>query len=101
MGGERQSLMEDLMYKKVRAAAVAGWWTLLIGVVFATTAWGVFLMLLNYQPACGPTMWGGASWDTIRTMALWMITVFRLLLWTTFLLVVWLSIWARKLKQIK
>ena len=31
--------MNDAFEKKVRAAAVAGWWTLLIAVLFVTLQW--------------------------------------------------------------
>ena len=92
--------MDDLLYKKVRAAASAGWWTLLVAVILATVAWGVFLAMHHCKCPCVSAMWGGVSPDTMLNVALWMIAAFKLVIWTIFLIVVWLTIWARKLRKL-
>ena len=91
--------MDDLLYKKVRAAASAGWWTLLVAVILATLAWGVFLAIAHWQPAFVPAMCGPISWDTIQNVGVWAMAAFKLVIWTLFLVVVWLTIWAAKLKR--
>ena len=92
--------MDDLLYKKVHAAAAAGWWTLMVAVIFATLAWFAFLAMNHCQCPCVSAMWGGVSWDTIRNVALWAMAAFKLVIWTIFLVVVWLTIWARKLRKL-
>ena len=92
--------MDELFYRKVRAAAVAGWWTLLVAVVVATGLWGAFLGIYHWRPACVTSMWGGVSWEAMLTVVLWMIAVFKMLIWVMFLAVVWLSIWARRLRRL-
>lgn len=91
--------MDELPYKKVRAAAVAGWWTLLVGIGFGIVVGFLFMMILRERPAWIASTWGGLSWETIETVGVWMLTVYRLSLWLIFLLVVWLTIWAAKLRR--
>ena len=92
--------MDDLLYKKVHAAASAGWWTLLVAVIFATIVWAAFLAMGHCKCPCVSAMWGGVSWDTIQTVAIWAMAAFKIVIWTIFLVVVWLTIWARKLKRL-
>lgn len=91
--------MDELNYKKIRAAAVAGWWTLLVGVIFATVVWLWFLCMMRNTPAWLLALWGEVPRETVINVAVWIIGVFKLVLWTMFLLVIWLSIWARKLRK--
>ena len=93
--------MNELFQKRVRAAAMAGWWTLLVAVGMLAFVTGGFLYLMRARPEwilsmCGPDM----TWATMQTLGLWMIAVFRLLLWLLFLTTVWLTIWSAKLKRI-
>ncbi len=90
----------DPRYGKVRAAAIAGWWTLLVAVGMAIVFWVLFLIVSHRPPAWISNLWGGLSWETIRNVAVWMITVFRLMIWLIFLLVIWLTIWSAGLKKI-
>jgi hypothetical protein len=92
--------MDDPFYRKVRAAAVAGWWTLLVAVGLALFIAGGFLWIMNGRPAWVTRMWGGLSWETIQMTGLWMIGVYRVFIWIMFLLVIWLTIWSAKLKRI-
>ena len=80
---------------------MAGWWTLLIAVLFMLTVWGAFLAIMHCRPVCLPALWGGLPWETVQTLALWMIAAFRVVIWTMFLVVVWLTIWSAKLKHIQ
>jgi hypothetical protein len=43
--------MNDPFEKKVRAAAVASWWVILIGYALLTLTWGVYLVLVSARPA--------------------------------------------------
>ena len=50
--------MNEELAKRVRAAAVAGWWTLLIVVAFVTVQWLAFLWIISTKPAWMAALWG-------------------------------------------
>jgi hypothetical protein len=92
--------MSDSFEKKVRAAAVAGWWVVLIGYALLTVIWLVYLALVSTRPAWLPGMWGQAvTWDFMQTLSLWFIGAFKLFLWFLFLMALWLTLWARQLRK--
>ena len=63
--------MNDPFEKKVRAAAVAGWWVVLIGYALLTLTWGVYLVLVSSRPAWMRAMWGpDVTWDFMQTVSL-------------------------------
>lgn len=43
--------MNDIFEKRVRAAAIAGWWTVLIAVGFITLIWAIYLVVMWARPA--------------------------------------------------
>jgi hypothetical protein len=74
--------MDDSFAKRVRAAAVAGWWTLLIACAILLAAWLNYLWMLSAQPAwmlslCGPDV----TWLQLETISLWIMAVFKLCIW--------------------
>jgi hypothetical protein len=91
--------MNDQFEKKVRAAAVAGWWTVLIAYVLLLTTWSAYLAIVSGRPAWLLTMWGGSdvSWSFVQTVSLWFMGVFKLAIWLLILVVLWLTLWARQL----
>jgi hypothetical protein len=92
--------MNDVFITRVRAAAVAGWWTVLVAVVFITLLWLVCLCLLATQPPCALRLCGpNITWPQFQHMCLWAIVVFKLGLWFGALIVLWLTLWARQLKR--
>ena len=93
--------MNDAFEKKVRAAAVAGWWVVLIGYALLTLTWGVYLILVSARPALMLAMWGpDVTWGFMQTVSLWFLGVFKAFLWFLFLVVLWLTLWARKLRKL-
>jgi len=61
--------MNDTFEKKVRAAAVAGWWVILAAVVFLTRLWLLYLVVMSTQPAWVLALWGpDASWPFIQNV---------------------------------
>jgi hypothetical protein len=79
--------MNDSFEKKVRAAAVAAWWVVLIGYALLTVIWLVYLAFVSARPAWLLSMWGqDVSWIFMQTVSLWFMGVFKLFLW--FLLLV-------------
>ena len=92
--------MDDAFYKRVRSAAVAGWWTALIATAWLTIVWFVWLGLLKSHCDCVLNAWGGGlTWPEIQHMVLWFFGVMKILLYLWVLACVWLTLWARKLKQ--
>jgi hypothetical protein len=92
--------MNDLFEKKVRAAAVAGWWVVLIGYVLLVVTWLIYLGIVTARPAWMLVLWGqDVTWDVMQTMSLWFLGVCKLLLWLLFLAALWLTLWARQLRK--
>jgi len=50
--------MDEIFTKKVRAAAVAGWWTLLIFYCVLLIRWLAYLLIMTRQPAGILCIWG-------------------------------------------
>ena len=53
--------MNNTFEEKVRAAAVAGWWTILIAVAFIVLQWLVYLTVIHTRPSWFLSMWGQPS----------------------------------------
>jgi hypothetical protein len=93
--------MNDTFEKKVRAAAVAGWWVVLIAYAILFVVWGVYLGLMFARPAWLLTLWGQGevNWGLVQTVSLWFMGVFKLLIWVLILVVLWLTLWAKQLRK--
>ena len=92
--------MIDPFTARVRAAAVAGWWTVLVAIGFTILMWGVYMHMMHAQPACMLRLCGpNVEWPEIQHLFLRVIIVFRLFVALLILLVIWLSLWARQLKK--
>jgi hypothetical protein len=91
--------MNDDFSKRVRSAAIAGWWTLLIATVFLAGQWAAYLIIIGSMPVWMLGFWGGSDmqWGTIQTIWLWMTAVFKLIVWVAAMVVIWLTLWARRL----
>jgi hypothetical protein len=92
--------MNDLFEKRIRAAAVAGWWTLLIAAGFVTLQWIVYLVAMSARPAWVLSMWGpGVDWAFVQQVWFWGIVFLKGILWLMALVVIWLTLWARRLRK--
>ena len=92
--------MDELFIKKMRTAAVAGWWTILIAAGFLFLMWILYQLVIFTQPAWLLCFWGqGITWDDIQSIWLWAIAVFKVGVWLLTLVVVWLTIWGRLLSK--
>ncbi len=93
--------MNDAFEKKVRAAAIAGWWVILIGYVLLTVTWLAYVALVSARPAWMLAMWGkDISWDYMQIVSLWFMGVLKLFLWILVLIALWLTLWARQLRKL-
>ena len=95
--------MNDRFTNKVRAAAIAGWWALLIAVAFLFVQWLVYLHIAHHGPsACLLSLLGpGVDWPFVQNVWFWMVAIFKLCTWLSALIVVWLTLWARQLRKEK
>jgi hypothetical protein len=92
--------MDQLFTKKVRSAAIAGWWTLLIAYVVLLIQWFAYLLIMSKQPAGMLSLWGaGVSWPEIRAIWLWGMVAYKLGVGMMLFVVIWLTLWARRLAQ--
>ena len=92
--------MSDLFEKRVRAASIAGWWALLIGALFLTLQWIIFLWFTSARPSWPMLIWGdGLTWDSVQVVWFWGAAIFKFCLWLLALIVVWLTLWARQLRR--
>lgn len=90
--------MDDGFRHKVRAAAGAAWWTVLIGAAFLAVQWVGYLVIMSAKPSLVLWLWGAdATWDTVRVAWFDALIVAKLFMWPLVLLAVWLTLWARRL----
>jgi hypothetical protein len=92
--------MNDPFEKRVRAAAIAGWWVVVIAAGFLTLQWLVYLAVMNARPEwmlalCGPEV----TWSLLQTVWFWIMVVFKLCVWLMALAALWLTLWARQLRK--
>jgi hypothetical protein len=92
--------MDEMFIKKVRTAAVAGWWTFLIAYSVLLIQWLVYLLIMSRQPAGMLCLLGeGVTWQEFRTIWLWAMVAFKLGIGMMLFVVIWLTLWARKLAK--
>ena len=92
--------MNDIFEKRVRAAAVAGWWTLLIAVGFLMIQWIGYLLVTSAHPKWMLSFWGpDITWSFVQTVWFWTIAIMKVCLWPLALADLWLTLWARHLRK--
>ncbi len=92
--------MDDLFTKRVRTAAIAGWWTLLIFYCVLLIQWLAYLLITAKQPAGILLIWGeGVTWPEIRTIWLWAMVAFKLSIAMMLFVIIWLTLWAKQLAK--
>jgi hypothetical protein len=92
--------MDEKFIKKVRAAAVAGWWALLIAFGILLIQWLSFLLMMSKQPTGIVYLWGESfTWPEIRTVWLWAMVAYKFVISLMIFVVIWLTLWARQLTK--
>ena len=92
--------MDEIFTKKVRAAAVAGWWTSLIAYCILLIQWLAYLLIMARQPEGMLCFWGkDVMWAEIRTIWLWAMVAYKLGFGMILFVVIWLTLWARQLAK--
>src|SRR5262249_62229234 len=99
--GIGKEAMNDPFEKQVRAAAVAGWWVVLIAVGFLTLLWLLYLAVMSSHPAWLLTLWGpGVDWPFVQNVWFWAMAALKFCIWLLVLVVLWLTLWARQLRKL-
>jgi len=95
--------MNDSLGQRVRAAAAAGWWTVLIAVAWLTASWLAWMAILHSRPKWILTLWGGGDlgWPAVQNLTLWFFGVFKLILFVMLLATIWLTLWSRRLRRLR
>ena len=94
--------MNDPFAKRVQAAAIAGWWTLLVAIAFLMLQWLAYIWIMSTKPAWLLPMFGPAvSWSYLQSIWFSAAMTFKLCVWLLALLVVWLTFWAVHLEKMK
>jgi len=91
----------ELLSKRVGAAAKAGWWTMLLVLLYIALQWSSFLAAIYYKPAWLLSLLGGGELNQpeVHKILLYFEAAFELIMLVALVVVVWMSIWARKLKR--
>jgi hypothetical protein len=92
--------MVDVFQQRIRTAAIAGWWTLLIATGFLTLVWMVFVLLISTRPPWYQSLLGPAiGWDDLQRVGFWAVAIFKMCLWLMGVVVMWLTLWSRQLAK--
>jgi hypothetical protein len=98
--GKELHAMEDIFEKRVRAAAIAAWWTILVGVIFLVLQWILYLVFMSVHPAWLLWLWGpDSSWPFVQTVWFWAVALIKAFLWMLAVIALWLTFWSRKLRK--
>jgi hypothetical protein len=92
--------MEDIFEKRVRTAAIAAWWTILVGVFFLILQWILYLIFMSSHPAWLLWLWGpDTGWPFIQTVWFWATALFKAFLGMLTVIALWLTFWSKKLRK--
>jgi len=91
--------VSDDFERKVRAAGVAGWWTVLAGAVVVLIQWVAYLAIMSSRPAFVLSLWGSSDWLEVQQLWLAGTVVLKAFLAILALVCLWLTLWARQLRQ--
>ena len=78
----------------VRSAAVAGWWTILVGAIWITIAWLTWRVVIKSKPAWLMKLWGfDLSWEQVQLAMFYAMAIMKIILFICILICIWLSLW--------
>jgi len=90
----------DAFQVRVRGAAVAGWWVVLIAYIILIVQWLVYLVIVPAQPAWFLSLWGADfTWSQVQTIWLNAMITIKLGVFAGASLALWLTLWSRQLRR--
>jgi hypothetical protein len=94
--------MNDTFERKVRAAAGAGWWVVLVAIVFLAVQWFAYLAVMSAKPDWLLSLAGpGVDWPFLQKVWYWVIVGVKLFVWLLIFTMLWLTLWARRLRKLE
>ena len=97
---ERGATMNDLLERRVRAAAAAAWWTVLVAFIFLIVQWILYLTFMSSRPSWLLWLWGpDVTWPFVRAVWFWAAVGIKAFLWILALAALWLTLWSRQLRK--
>jgi len=92
--------MNDTVEMRIRSAAAATWWTLLIGMAFLTVQWILYLVFMSSRPGWLLSLWGpNLGWENINQVWFWALVLIKVFLGLIAFVALWLTLWARQLRK--
>ena len=93
--------MNDLFVQRVRCASWAAWWAVVIGAIWLTVGWLLWLALLAAEPGWLLTLWGGhdLTWSQVHGIWLRFMAAAKLILLVCVLVSIYLTLWSRRLAR--
>jgi hypothetical protein len=85
--------------RKVQAAAIAGWWTVLVAAAVLVLQWVAYLVVMSSRPAFVLTLWGSDSWLEVHNLWLLGTGVLKIFVFILALPCLWLTLWAKQLRK--
>jgi len=94
-------MAEGQFETRLRCAVAAGWWTVLIGVLWLTVAWLVWLLILGSPRLIELVgrMWGGVELAQMKQITVAFFGLFKIAMGFGLMVVIFLTIWSRKLRK--
>ncbi|MDY6914303.1 MAG: hypothetical protein SVT52_07605 [Planctomycetota bacterium] len=93
--------MNGQLSQRARAAAVALWQVVVIGMVWMTAGWLIWMGVMRNQPEWYRCCWGSQmDWDAMQTVVVCFFGLWKLMLFAMVLAALWLTLWSRRLKRI-
>jgi len=93
--------MNDMFEKRLQAAVAAGWWTAVIWWAFLAASWLFYLAIWYGKPDWMLVLWGHGQdeWPAVRTVFFWFLGGFKLAGLILFMMLIYLTIWSRRLRR--
>ncbi len=86
--------MDKEFVAMIQAAAVAGWWTVLIAAIWITIAWLVWRGVIKSKPAWLMRLWGfDLEWQEVQRIMFYSIAIMKMSLFVCILICIWLTLW--------
>ena len=90
---------ENTFERRLQAAVRAGWCTIAIWAILLTVSWLVWLIFMHTQPRWLIWLWGGQlTWPKVQEVCIWFYGAFKIVLFSFLMIVVFATLWLRRLR---
>jgi hypothetical protein len=91
---------DEVFERRLNCAVRAGWWTVVVAVLWMMVGWVVWLVILGDERvgAFVAALWGGVDLDRMRLLVAVFFGMMKVALFALLLGVIFLTVWSRKLR---